>query len=315
MFSKIKQEGVALITALMIVALASIVSITISTKLQLDIRRTGNIIALDQAKLYTLAAEELAKRYLASDARDNNIDHLEEAWAQEYIFPLEEGTLIASLTDLQACINLNTLIKSNSVNNIAKKRLEQLFINAKLPQQLSQSIIDWIDKDLETTIPDGAEDGFYTSREDPYRSANTYLQSISELKLIKGFEDHKTIAAIEKNICAFGGVNSSTVPININTAPLEVLLSLSSAMDVPTAEYIIESRIQSPFTDINNFRSFGNLATIIPQTLELSVNTSYFMLETNVKIGEARTKMFSIIHRAQGKNGKINIISRSQGVY
>lgn len=314
MFSKFKQEGVAVITALMIVALASIVSISISTKLQLDIRRTGNIIAHDQATLYTLAAEELAKRYLANDAKDNNIDHLEEAWAQEYIFPLENGTLVASLTDLQACINLNTLIKTNSVNLITKSRLEQLFINAKIPKQLSQSIIDWIDIDLDTTIPDGAEDGYYTALENPYRSANTYLQSISELKLIKGFEDYKTIDTIENSICAFGDVGA-TAPINVNTAPLEVLLSLSSAMDVPTAESIIENRIQSPFTDINNFRNFEGLATIIPQTLELSVNTSYFMLETNVTIGEARTKMFSIIHREQGKNGKISIISRSQGVY
>ena len=49
MNSIIRQRGVAIITALLIVAIATTVSVTISTRLQLDVRRTGNIIAGDQA--------------------------------------------------------------------------------------------------------------------------------------------------------------------------------------------------------------------------------------------------------------------------
>lgn len=309
-----RQKGVALITALMIVALASIISTNIVTKLQLDIRRTGNIIASDQAKLYAFAAEELAKRFLLEDRTKNNIDHLEEDWAQEYIFPLEEGTLQAKLTDLQACINLNSLVTINTVNPVARARLERLFTNEKLSPQLIEAIIDWIDQDVETTIPDGAEDGYYTSLERPYRNANTYLQSISELKLIKGFENDENIDPIKNSICAFGS-NGATAPINVNTAPLEVLLSLSSDMDIPTAEDIIQYRIDSPFTSIDNFKSYGGLETIISQTQNLSVNTSYFMLETNIVIGDARVTMYSLLHRDAGKAGKTTVISRSQGVY
>ena len=312
MFTKTKQEGVALITALMIVAIASIISANISTKLQLDIRRTGNIIASDQAKLYTLAAEELAQRYLLDDLKNNQIDDLSEAWAQPYIFPLDDGTLTATLTDLQSCINLNSLVNKNAINLVTRTRLEQLFTNLSISPQLTQPIIDWIDADVDTTIPDGAEDGYYTGLESPYRSANSNLQSISELGLIKGFEDQKIIAAIGENVCAFKN-NSVITPINVNTAPLEVLLSLSSNMTEQIAKDIDEHRSQTPFTNINDFRSFGNLATIIPQSNELSVNTNYFMLETNVKIGSHRIKMFSIIHR--DASTLTSIISRSQGVY
>ena len=45
----IRQRGVAIITALLIVAIATTISISISTRLQLDVRRTGNLIAGDQA--------------------------------------------------------------------------------------------------------------------------------------------------------------------------------------------------------------------------------------------------------------------------
>ena len=47
-----RQRGVAIITALLIVAIATTISISISTRLQLDVRRTGNVIAGDQAYLY-----------------------------------------------------------------------------------------------------------------------------------------------------------------------------------------------------------------------------------------------------------------------
>ena len=85
-----RQQGVALITALLIVALATVVSVRISTHLQLDVRRTGNIIATDQALQYNMEAEAWARRILKSDREDNKIDHLDEDWAIE-IPPLPEA--------------------------------------------------------------------------------------------------------------------------------------------------------------------------------------------------------------------------------
>ena len=303
------QKGVALITALMIVAIATIVSANIVTKLQIDVRRTANIIASDQAKLYALAAEDLAKRYLLDDARNNNYDHLGEDWAIQYIFPIEDGTLTAQLTDMQSCININTLVRG-PINNNTKNRIELVLSNAELSTGLIQPIIDWIDDDVEPQIPDGAEDAYYTALENPYRAANTQLHSISELRLLRGFEQQATLDAVTNSLCAFGDQNTSSA-ININTAPLEVLLSLSSTMDISTANDIIAYRVDDPFTTIAEFRNFANVATIIPQVQDISVSTNYLMLETNIVIGDARVTMFSLINRGP----VVSIISRSQGVF
>ena len=70
-----QQKGVALITALLIVALATIVSVKIATHLQLDVRRTGNMLASEQATQYVLAAENLLSIALYEDRKDNNIDY------------------------------------------------------------------------------------------------------------------------------------------------------------------------------------------------------------------------------------------------
>ena len=85
-------------------------------------------------------------------------------------------------------------------------------------------------------------------------------------------------------------------------------------MDSATAESIIDYRVDEPFTDKNNFLSFADLKTIIPITDDLSVNTNYFMLETNIVIGDARVTVFSIIHRDPSA-GTVAVTSRSQSVY
>lgn len=312
-----RQRGVAIITALLIVAIATTISISISTRLQLDVRRTGNVIAGDQAYLYTLAAESWSKRILKQDRKDSEIDHLGEDWAIELPpLPVEGGYIQGRLTDLQSCFNINSLLDtsadtstgSNTDTNLARTRLERLLTNLKIDKAGAQTIIDWIDSDLQTTIPDGAEDVYYMNLAQPYRTANTPLQSISELRLIKGFEDPVVYATVLPHVCAFG-VNT---PININTATTEVLRSLADDLTDSDIEQIIEQRNETAFNNIGEFTSSSNLKEKIGSTEGLSVDTEYFMLQTESTIGQVRVLGYSIIHRSI--DGNTTVIARSQGV-
>lgn len=310
-----RQRGVAIITALLIVAIATTISISISTRLQLDVRRTGNVIAGDQAYLYLLAAESWSKRILIQDRKDSEIDHLGEDWAIELPpLPVEGGYIQGRLTDLQSCFNINSLLdagtdtNTGTNTNVARTRLERLLTNLKIDTAGAQAIIDWIDSDLQTTIPDGAEDVYYMNLDQPYRTANTPLQSISELRLIKGFEDPLVYATVLPHVCAFG-VNT---PININTATTEVLRSLADDLTDSDVEKIIEQRNDTAFNNINEFTSSSNLKEKIGSTEGLSVDTEYFMLQTQSTIGQVRVLGYSIIHRSI--DGNITVIARSQGV-
>jgi general secretion pathway protein K len=311
----IRQRGVAIITALLIVAIATTISISISTRLQLDVRRTGNVIAGDQAYLYTLAAESWSKRILKQDRKDSEIDHLGEDWAIELPpLPVEGGYIQGKLTDLQSCFNINSLLDTGADTNtatstkLARTRLERLLTNLEIDKANAQAIIDWIDSDLQTTIPDGAEDVYYMNLAQPYRTANTPLQSISELRLIKGFEDPLVYATVLPHVCAFG-VNT---PININTATAEVLRSLADDLTDSDIEKIIEQRNETAFNNIGEFTSFSNLKEKIGSTDGLSVDTEYFMLQTESTIGQVRVLSYSVIHRSI--DGNTRVIARSQGV-
>ena len=68
-----KQTGVAIITALLIVTIAATVSVTISTQLQLDVRRTGNLIALDQTDIYVSFIEKFTEDTLQKTTAFNKL--------------------------------------------------------------------------------------------------------------------------------------------------------------------------------------------------------------------------------------------------
>lgn len=312
-----QQQGVAIITALLIVAIATTLSVSFSTDLQLDVRRTGNIISSEQAVVYTQGAEDWVRGILREDRQDNNVDHLGEDWAIE-IPPIpvdlddpSKGSIQGRLTDLQSCFNLNSLYVDGAINVLARTRLETLFSNLDINVTLSQAIIDWIDDDLNTIVPDGAEDGYYLNLEKPYRVANQAIVSVSELRLVRGFEDPDNYNAAIDHVCAFG----ISAPININTASIEVLRSLASSLSESDAEDIVAQRESEggEFKNINEFLNFNDLKKTITQTEGLSVSSDYFLLETQSVVGNVRVSMYSVIYRSA--NGDTKIIARSQGVY
>lgn len=123
------QRGVALITVLLIVALAAILATQMNARLMLQMQRTTNIGLNQQAYWYAMGAEAFVKRVLLDvSKKEPDSTNLSQLWAQgEMSFPVESGAITGEITDLQACFNLNALRvdkndKGNSRNNNASKR-------------------------------------------------------------------------------------------------------------------------------------------------------------------------------------------------
>ena len=297
------QQGVAIITALLIVTLAATVSITISTQLQLDVRRTGNLVVTDQAHIYSLLAEKSLQVILQDkELRDGFIDILiNDGIAKQPLF-IDNASIAAEVTDLSACLNINSLVDtSGNINAITEARLTQLLSNKGITNNLTLAIADWIDTDLNTRTPNGAEDGYYMNLEKPYRTAQSPLYSIRELRLIRGFEDNDDYKLVTELIegtdnqdsgrfsgpalCAFN--TSHATPININTASVEVLESIQPGITKAQLDDILQQRTDSALTKVPAvFTTTDNLAT----------ESNYYLLKSRVIIGNANKVMYSIIY-------------------
>jgi len=305
------QHGVAIITALLIVAIVATIGVSLATHLQLDVRRTGNIISNEQALVFVSGAEELAKYGLKLDRDNNTTDHYLEDWALPYTFPFEGGALKGKLTDLQGCFNINSLFVNNAVNATARTRFQKMLSDQGINPGLVEAVIDWLDDDVNTTIPDGAEDGYYMNLENPYRSANQALQSVSELRLVKGFDDPDVFNKIAPALCAFGV--TAPLSINVNTASAEVLSSLAPSLSIEQAKKFMPSEEQPPYTDVADMISRNSLTTVITNLDQLSVASDYFLLSSEVIIGQSRVQAYSILSRSGG--GDARVLMHSIGAY
>lgn len=231
------QSGVALITALLIISLVTVASIAMASRQQLDIRRTSNVLQRDQAYLYTLGGEAIAKEVLLKD--DATVDNLKEDWAQTVSLPFEGGLLTGSIEDLEGRFNLNNLVNNGVKSKFDVERFKQLllvlqsqddasedFKNANV-SDLAEAAADWIDKDSQASLG-GAEDGEYLGQDRPYRAANRPMESPSELLLVKGFTPE-----IYKKIQPFVAALPERTKINVNTIKPEVLKAMAEDITCP----------------------------------------------------------------------------------
>jgi general secretion pathway protein K len=114
------QQGVALITVMLIVALAAVLASQMTARLQMQMVRTTNINFNQQAYWYAMGAEAFGRRVLITAfEEDPDITHLGQIWAQgETTYPVDFGKITGEITDLQSCLNLNALRASNNADSV-----------------------------------------------------------------------------------------------------------------------------------------------------------------------------------------------------
>lgn len=306
-----KQHGAALITAVLITALVTVTAAAMATRQQLDIRRTGNLVNGDQAWLYSLGMEAWANQILARDRADSAEDHLGEDWAT-VITPIEVegGALAGRIVDQQGLFNLNSLVQGDQVNNKQLQRYVNLLRTLDLEPGLAAALIDWLDRDPDPGIPDGAEDQEYLGLTPAYRAANAALTSPTELAHVKGY-NRDVMAVLLPLVSAL----PEPASLNINTAPAPVLLSLSDKMTVADAESLVAARAESEdgFASVGEFLQRDEMAGTGVDPAGLSLASNYFLIESTVQFGNRSQRLFSLLRRDD--TGKSVVLARSREVF
>lgn len=185
------QRGVALLVAILLVALGTIIAATMAYNNAMTARRAAATFGFDQAMLVAEGAEALAAEGLKQQAKQNaTYIAPSQQWAQPF-GPAEVApgvTLEAQLEDLQGRFNVNNLVGTDgeTANPTAILAFQRLLQSLNLNAQLADYIVDWIDSD---TIPrsEGAEDSVYMEMDPPYRTPNLPITSTSELMALPGF--------------------------------------------------------------------------------------------------------------------------------
>lgn len=295
-----KQSGMALLMAMLVVTIATVTAVALTSEQSFSIRLTGNLQQNNTALMYASGLEDYARLFLHKDAKNSKTDHLEEDWAQEIpVLPIEGGFLAGTLADASALINLNSVSSSEQ----AAKTLAQLCQQLEVSSEFVPALKDWIDENQITESPEGAEDDYYTSLEVPYRTANRQMSDASELRLIKGV-DAELYNAIRPYIVA---LPESTL-VNINTVEKEIFDAMDLGID---SQAFLDERDKDAFTSVEDFEQRMNITLEDEQKSYLSVSTNYFLAAGQVSLGEKSLVINSLFYR--DKLGQTHVISRTLG--
>jgi general secretion pathway protein K len=307
-----KERGVALITAIVLVAIATMLAVHIGTRAALDLRRTAGLLALDQGWHVALGAEAWAAEVLRDDIEDSpEQDHLAEAWAQPLPpLPVDGGELRGALEDMQGRFNLNNLVDSSrQVNEDAVRQFERLLVLVGAEPRWGNIMVDWIDEGSIQQYPEGAEDGTYLSQNPPYRAANVLVTTTTEMMALPGMT-REEFDRIRPYVAALP-VGTS---INLCTARPQVLATLvEGGADFGDEELLTANRKEGCYPTKEFLPSLiGDVkANELVSANIVSETSDWFRATTAVRIGTSELTLYSLIHR-NGTTG-IRTVLRSTG--
>jgi general secretion pathway protein K len=287
------QRGIALVTALVLVAIATVLAATIGFGAAMAARRASAVFGADQALLAAEGAEAMAAYALKiSSAGASGPVSLDQAWAQPYgPYELAPGVTLefAQIEDQQSKFNINNLASNGATDPTAEQEFQQLLASLGLETKWAGILADWVDSDETPNDPDGAEDSVYLAQTPPYRPPNMPVSSISELLALPGFGRDRY-----NRLAPYISALPAGSAMNVCTASGVLLDAISGKTEYSTdPASLAQSRQENGcFPTVTVFN-----ASLGGQTLgsRISQGSSYFRLRTTIIVGTARFNLYSLL--------------------
>jgi len=228
------QKGATSIIALWILAILTVLAVGFAYRMSLELKLSG--YQLERLKATYLARTGI-NRAIYELERDTtlNCDALNEPWGnnpeafREVLVGDGTYTVSYSWTESEEKERYGLIDEERKINiNLASPQvLKGLFsliaerISSPIDAaELAACVQDWRDPDSTESEPNGAEEAYYQSLEEPYHCKNGSFQTIEELLLVKGMTP-EIFSAAQDLITVYGDGK-----VNINTASREVLEAL-----------------------------------------------------------------------------------------
>jgi general secretion pathway protein K len=307
------EEGAALLTVLLLVAVMAVVASTALERVAVATRMTGNGGAVDQARAYADAGLAMARLRIGDLVEANPAKMtLAGGWmGTPQSIPVPGGVATARVTDGGNCFNLNSVVAGESEAALTVRPpgvtqfqalLEALGVDARQAQGAAASLADWIDSDS-VAQPGGAEDESYAQAARPYRAANRLMVDPSELRSVAGITP--AIYDLARPwICTLPVTDLS--PININTllpdqAPLFAML-LPGQLSVAQARQYLAQRPVDGYGSTNRFWAGPSLAGLSPPAEvqeQVKLTTAFFGVTISVDVGGTQVVERALIDARQ----------------
>ncbi|MDD0839068.1 type II secretion system minor pseudopilin GspK [Curvibacter sp. HBC61] len=203
--------------------------------------------------------------FLAADQNNNAGDDIDAL----------DAFLAGSITDQQGRLNVSNLVENQQLQPAAHRAFAKLFDLLSLPAaQLStleqNLVLAQKGSDSQALLP--------AQRVDQLLHYGLTASTLSQLR-------------------PFITVLPEKTPVNLNTAPVEVLYASIRSLDMASAQRLVKLRARSHFKSLSDVgQQLGELAAQVNEN-EHSVNSRYFEVLGRLRLGDNRLEERSLVRR------------------
>lgn len=262
------QRGTALIIALLVLAIAAAAAAAMLESQDLEQRTLQAERDYEQARWMLRGGMHWARSILAEDARSGSADHLRELWASGLPpTDVELGSLAGEIRDAQARFNLNNLLREGRISPAHVEALRRLLAALGRRPELADAIAATLD---------------------PGRP----LADVAELAGVRGM-DPDTLARLQRYAAAL----PRPTPVNVNTAPPEVLAAVVEGLTLPEAQALAQRLATEPVRRREEFEARLRKGLSFDAG-DVSAGSQFFMVHGRARVGGAELRMQALLQRS-----------------
>ncbi len=301
-----RERGVAVITALLLTTLAISIVASLFWQQQVQVRSMENQRLHLQTKWILRGALDWSTLVLFQDGIDHrDYTSLDQVWAtplaetrlDQYVERQRvegetfDASLSGNITDACSRYNLRNLGMSRGLPDPQQLAIfKRLLNNLQLDQGLALRIANFVAAGLPATMEEGNDPTRQQAA--PVVGAPVKVLQVEDLLSVRG-----VTPAIVERLRPFVTVLPEKTPVNVNTAPAEVLAAVVPDMSVSEANTLIVRRKQAAWRGLNYFETeIGDNRK--PAQDSASVKSDWFLVDSRIRLDRAALDAQALIHRS-----------------
>jgi general secretion pathway protein K len=294
----VQQGGAAILTAMLTVVLVASLAASALWQQWRGIEVEAAERSRTQSSWLLTGALDWARLILREDARKGGADHLAEPWA----IPLEQARLSTFLAadrsdalaaeetqdaflsgqiqDLQSRLNVTNLVLEGKIHEPTELAFERLFKTLNLPRReltlMAEQLVLAAGKPSEAT---------------PQPNAPLMPQTTEQLTWV-GLSP-RSLAVLRPFITLL----PARTPVNLNTAPVEVVYACVPTFELADAHRLVARRSEAHFSSLPEAAKAAGQANTPLSDAQHSINARYFEIRGKLQIEQTTVQEKSMVQR------------------
>jgi general secretion pathway protein K len=306
-----RERGVAVITALLLTTLAISIVASLFWQQQVQVRSMENQRLHLQTKWILRGALDWATLVLFQDGIDHPLyTSLDQVWAtplaetrlDQYVERQRvegetfDASLSGNITDACSRYNLRNLgLSKGHPNEVQVEVFERLLRNLQLDSGLARRVAAFVAAGLPVGAAPPDTDQATQPQATPVTGAPVKILEVEDLLAVPG-----VTPAIVERLRPFVTVLPDKAPVNVNTAPAEVLAALVPDMSVSEANTLIVRRKQAAWRGKKFFATdVGGDNGRKPAEETYDVRSDWFLVDTRIRLDRAALDAQALVRRSR----------------